>query len=171
MPVFASRRPPLDGTITVIPGLLDFHAEHNPNCPWAYLASDEEHPVTSISFLEYSRATHRVAHALRPGREGPENERVALLINCDSVLYIAMISGMIRAGLVVRPFAADSHLVSLTGLSLTASTLVSEKLCTSNCQSGETNKLSQNHLSNVFLVPAVIRSVGSRCGELYAQSR
>lgn len=169
--MFASRRPPLDGSISVVPGLLDFHAEHNPNCPWAYLALDENHPVTSVSFLEYSRATHRVAHALRPGREGPENERVALLINCDSVLYVAMISGMIRAGLVVRRSATDSRLVSLTDFSLSASPLVSEELCTSNCQFVETNKLSQNHLANVFLFSAVIRSVGSRSRELYAQSR
>jgi acyl-coenzyme A synthetase/AMP-(fatty) acid ligase len=95
--------PPLDGSISyVVPGLVDFHAEHNPDRPWAFLASDSHHPPSWVTFLEFAKATHRVAHALRPGRTGPEKEVVALLINCDNVMYLALIAGMIRAGLIVR---------------------------------------------------------------------
>ena len=94
--------PPLDGSVTVLPGLVDFHATHNPQHIWCSLASDTDSIISSISFLEFARATHRVAHALRPSRGGTENETVAVLVNCDTVLYLALIPGMIRAGLIVR---------------------------------------------------------------------
>lgn len=95
-------QPPLDGFITVFPGLVDFHATHNAQHTWAVLASDAvDSTKSSVSFLEYAKATHRVANALRRGREGPENETVAILVNCDTVLYLALIPGMIRAGLIV----------------------------------------------------------------------
>ena len=99
--------PPIDGSIpNVLPDLIDFHAEHNAERPWAFLASDAESPIATVSFLEFAKATHRVAHALRPNRTGPEREIVALLINCDNVMYLALLAGMIRAGLVVStPFS------------------------------------------------------------------
>ena len=112
--VARSLSPPLDGSLTVVPGLVDWHATYNRDHPWALLASDEEHPVIPVSFLEYARATHRVAHVLRPGRKGPENERIALLINCDTILYVAMVVGMIRAGLVVS--SSSSRLWCLTDI-------------------------------------------------------
>ena len=96
-------RPPLDGSLSVLPGFVDFHAEHNPQHPWATLSAGQEQPgVETVSFSEFARATHRIAHQLRPNRAGPENEVVAVLINCDSVLYLALLAGMMRAGLVVR---------------------------------------------------------------------
>lgn len=98
----APLSPPLDGSIHVLPGLVDFHATHNADLPWALLASDAESPVSSVSFLEFAHATHRIAHALRPGRAGAENEVVAILVNCDTILYLALVAGMVRAGLVVR---------------------------------------------------------------------
>ena len=97
-PVF----PPLDGSLRVLPDLVDFHAQYNPEGPWALLFSDVDSPVSIVSFLQFAQATHRISHALRPNRAGPENERVALLINCDTVLYLALVVGMVRAGLVVR---------------------------------------------------------------------
>lgn len=97
----SSARPPLDGSIPVLPGFVDFHAEHNPQQPWAVLSAGPELPVDAVPFSEFARATHRVAHRLRPDKSGPEDEVVAVLVNCDSVLYLALIAGMIRAGLVV----------------------------------------------------------------------
>ena len=94
--------PPLDGSVwPMVTGLIDFHETNNPERPWAFLASDRDASIYSVTYREFARATHRVAHALRPGRLGPENEVVGLLIECDSVLYVALLAGMIRAGLIV----------------------------------------------------------------------
>ena len=97
-----AARPALDGSLSVLPGFVDFHAEHNPEKPWALLSAGPELPVETVTFSEFARATHRIAHALRPNREGPDDEVVAVLVNCDSVLYLALLAGMIRAGLKVR---------------------------------------------------------------------
>lgn len=96
--------PPLDGSISVLPGFVDFHAERNPDLPWALLSAGPELPVQSISFAEYARATHRIAHKLRPERAGKDKEVVAILINCDTIVYLALIAGLVRAGLVVSTF-------------------------------------------------------------------
>lgn len=95
-------QPPLDGSITVFPGFLDFQAQHNSDLPWVIYPSQKSTTGTeAISFAELSAATHRIAHILRPGRRGPEREVVAVLIHTDSLLYIALLNGMMRAGLVV----------------------------------------------------------------------
>lgn len=98
--------PPLDGSISVLPGFVDFHATHNADLPWALLSAGPELPVQSVSFAQYARATHRIAHKLRPERAGQDKEVVAILINCDTILYLALIVGLVRAGLVVRKFSA-----------------------------------------------------------------
>ncbi|KAI0081390.1 acetyl-CoA synthetase-like protein [Panus rudis PR-1116 ss-1] len=98
--------PPLDGSLTVVPGFVDFHAEHNPSRPWVVFPSiDDPNTLTEISYLELAKASHRVAHALRPNRSGDDGEVVAVLIHCDTVLYIATLIGMVRAGLVPFPIS------------------------------------------------------------------
>ncbi|KAH8102928.1 hypothetical protein BXZ70DRAFT_927267 [Cristinia sonorae] len=94
--------PPLDGSIPVLPGWVDFHAEYNPSSLWAVFPSQGNTEVESITFFEYAQATHRVAHSLRPNRSGKDGEIVAILIHCDSILYLALIVGMVRAGF--KPF-------------------------------------------------------------------
>lgn len=92
----------MDGSVTVIPGFIDFHAEHSPNRPWVKFPSTTEgEKHKALTFLDFAQATHRVAHILRPGRHGVDGEVVALLIHCDTVLYLATLAGVIRAGLVV----------------------------------------------------------------------
>ncbi|CAL1709603.1 unnamed protein product [Somion occarium] len=98
--------PPLDWSITVIPGFVDFQAEHNPAGTWAKFPSPERPgEATSVSYLELAKATHRVAHALRPYRDGQEREVVAIIVECDTILYIALLLGVARAGLVPFPMS------------------------------------------------------------------
>ena len=96
--------PPLDGSIPPLPGFADFHAEHNPDLPWALFQSKQDpSKVDRITYLEFARATHRLAHAVRPDRkEGQDGDVVGVVIHCDSVLYLATLVGLVRAGLVVR---------------------------------------------------------------------
>lgn len=105
----APLAPPLDGSVHVLPGFVDFHAEHNPERPWVLFPSPGDTGVISISYQEYADATHRIAHALRPllpptGKPDAATDRqvVAVLINCDTILYSALLAGMVRAGFVVR---------------------------------------------------------------------
>ena len=92
--------PPLDGSLDVLPGFVDFHAAHNADYPWAVFPSSNG-GIDSISFSEFAKATHRMAHALRPDRVGADGEVVATIVNCDSVHYVALLVGLVRAGLVV----------------------------------------------------------------------
>ncbi|KAF7798255.1 hypothetical protein EIP86_009472 [Pleurotus ostreatoroseus] len=94
--------PPLDGSITVLPGLLDFHAEHNPDSPWALYPSSDA-TATSISFSDVAQATHRVAHGLRPDGTPGGRDVVVMLIHCDTILYVTMLVGIARAGMVPFP--------------------------------------------------------------------
>jgi acyl-CoA synthetase (AMP-forming)/AMP-acid ligase II len=91
--------PPLDGTV-LLPDLPDFNLQHNPTLP-AFVYSLAPNSNTQISFLEFARACHRVAHAVRPNRAGPEGEIVGLIANTDTILYLALVAGMVRAGVVV----------------------------------------------------------------------
>ena len=103
--------PPLDGTVSVLSGLVDFHAKHNPQHPWATLAHEDGAGASPVSFAEYAQATHRIAHLFRPGRTGEDGEVVAILAHCDALLYLALLPGLSRAGIVV----------CLSGLLLTCS--------------------------------------------------
>ncbi|KAL6300002.1 hypothetical protein BKA93DRAFT_741263 [Sparassis latifolia] len=94
--------PPLDGSLSVLPGFLDFHAEHNTDYPFYTFPDPEYLPV---SFKEFAYATHRVAHAMRPNRAGPNRAVVALIIHCDTLLYEAVMVGLIRAGLIPFPMS------------------------------------------------------------------
>ncbi|KAL6302718.1 hypothetical protein BKA93DRAFT_736353 [Sparassis latifolia] len=99
--------PPLDGSITVLPGFLDFHAEQNPNLPFFFYPSADPTAVkpASVSYLEFAHATHRIAHAFRPGRAGPDRAVVAVVVTCDTLLYHALVVGIMRAGLVPFPMS------------------------------------------------------------------
>lgn len=93
--------PPTDGSITVLPGLADFQAQYNPDRPWAiYPLSDSA--LSSIPWLEFAKATHRIAHWLRPYEEGMKREVVGMIIHCDTILYVTLLVAIARAGLVVR---------------------------------------------------------------------
>lgn len=94
--------PPLDGSLIVFPGFVDFQAQHNPDKPWViYPTSSSPTHTREISYLEFSKATHRIAHAFRPGRTGPEQQVVAIIINTDNIINVTLFIGMIRAGIVV----------------------------------------------------------------------
>ncbi|KAJ3918426.1 acetyl-CoA synthetase-like protein [Lentinula edodes] len=93
-----TQTPSLDSPITV-PELLDFHYEHNPTRP-IYVFAQDEQKITEISYLEFVRACHRLAHIIRPRRTGPERAVVAVVALVDTLVYETIIAGVIRAGLV-----------------------------------------------------------------------
>ena len=94
--------PPLDYSL-LFPELVNFHMERNPSFPvFVYANENVPDKLTEISFLEYGRAAHRVAHALRPSRQGSDGEVVMIVANTDTILYQAVVAGLSIAGYVVR---------------------------------------------------------------------
>ncbi|KZT70541.1 acetyl-CoA synthetase-like protein [Daedalea quercina L-15889] len=107
MPSVDNALPPLDGSVSVLPGFVDYHAKHGPDralyvFPYPDLSSNE---LRTISYLDFAQATHRIAHALRPKREGQEGAVVAMIMNVDTALYHAILVGLIRAGCVPFPMS------------------------------------------------------------------
>jgi acyl-CoA synthetase (AMP-forming)/AMP-acid ligase II len=105
--------PPLDGSL-LFPDIIDFHMMRNASLPM-YIFPDPQDTsaLISISYREFGRAAHRVAHALRPGRAGVEGQVMAIIIHTDTLLYTTLIAGMIIAGIVVSamPFTVITGLI------------------------------------------------------------
>lgn len=137
--------PPRDGSVT-LPEAVDFHIEHNPDYPVWIFNEDGTDEITTVTYLEYGRACHRVAHKMRPGRRGPEGEMIAVVALSDNILYNAVSVGLTRAGMVVRAqfsscqfsssswFIASFHLAFLN---------VPTKHCSCDHQDAQRNRLPQ----------------------------
>ncbi|KIP12189.1 hypothetical protein PHLGIDRAFT_371020 [Phlebiopsis gigantea 11061_1 CR5-6] len=98
--------PPLDGSLPTIPDVADYVASRSPDRPWfVFPSKDDPKESAQISCAEMVEASHRIAHILRPGRKGPEREVIALLLNTDTVLYAAVLLGLLRAGFVPYPMS------------------------------------------------------------------
>ena len=97
-PVYA----PIDGTVN-IPETIEFNWKHNADHPAYVYNEDGTDNVTEITHLEFGRACHRVAHALRPNFD-PTRPTVGLIALTDVLLYQATVIGMMRANLVVGAF-------------------------------------------------------------------
>lgn len=94
--------PPTDGSL-LFPQLLEYNAQQNPDHPFfVYPADEGSFELRKISHLEFYRASQRVAHVVRPGLQGQSREVVAIVANCDTILYQALFMGIICAGLIVR---------------------------------------------------------------------
>ncbi|KAH8103378.1 hypothetical protein BXZ70DRAFT_1055180, partial [Cristinia sonorae] len=98
--------PPTDGSLPAFWGILDWQAEHHPTVPWViFPSSSGAEQLRTLTMLDFALASHKVAHALRPGRAGRDGEVVALLLHCDNIHYVATIMGSMRAGLVPFPMS------------------------------------------------------------------
>lgn len=92
----------------LIPNLVALNSETNPSGPFYIYAHPETSEIITITHLEFGRASHRAANLLRPNREGPDGQVVALLALSDTVLYHATMVGLMTANLVVRVFLYSS---------------------------------------------------------------
>ncbi|KAF7789152.1 hypothetical protein EIP86_000089 [Pleurotus ostreatoroseus] len=145
--------PPLDGSITVLPGFLDFHAEHNRDRPFALFPSISGTGVTSVLFAELAETTHMIAHILRPNREGADGEVVGVLIHCDVLLYVATLLGIIRAGLVPLPISPRNSSAAIANLleQTSAHRLISQASLSSLTKATQEELLIKGH--PLFITP------------------
>ena len=96
--------PPLDGSL-FLPEMIEFNAEHNPACPFFTFYDERIDDLRHVSHLKFYRACQRIAHAVRPDRQGPDDAIVAIIANSDTILYQSLTLGVIYAGLIVRPLS------------------------------------------------------------------
>lgn len=106
--------PSLDGTL-LLHQLADFHLHYNPSHPF-YVYIDEDEVIHEVSHLEFARAAHRAAYSVDHLSRGTPVALVALI---DTVLYHALVMGLMKAGYVV------SKLIYLTVASLTYAVAIS----------------------------------------------
>ncbi|KAI6042371.1 putative aminoadipate reductase [Pisolithus marmoratus] len=96
--------PPVDGSLFV-PEMLEYNARNSPDHPFFVYPDEYSKELRAISNLEFYRACQRVAHAVRPGRQGQDGEVVGIVANVDCILYQALFMGVIYAGLTPLPMS------------------------------------------------------------------
>jgi len=86
-----------------LPDILDFNLTNNPNHPIFVFPNDASPgTLTEISMLEYVRACHRAGNAVRSSTQ--PGDVIAVIANLDSIVYSALVVGIMKAGLVVSCF-------------------------------------------------------------------
>ncbi|KAI4521215.1 acetyl-CoA synthetase-like protein [Schizophyllum commune Loenen D] len=95
---------PLEANLA-FPAACDFNLKHNPD-QTCYVYAEADGTVREVTYLEFGRAVHRAAHALRPLREGGQDGAVvAIIALSDTLLYQAVNIGLMKAGLVPFPIS------------------------------------------------------------------
>ncbi|KAJ7647851.1 hypothetical protein FB45DRAFT_732988, partial [Roridomyces roridus] len=91
--------------LETIPDVITGNLQKNPGDPFWIYADTRFDKLVTITQLEFGRATHRAAHLLRPSREGPDGQVVALLSESDTMLYNAVLVGLMTANYVAFPIS------------------------------------------------------------------
>jgi acyl-CoA synthetase (AMP-forming)/AMP-acid ligase II len=92
--------PHTDGSVA-LELAVDFHLKHNPTHVFAILYDVESHAQTTVTYEQLNHAVHRTAHILNPGATLPQGTNLGILISTDTILYVTLVLGAMRAGLVV----------------------------------------------------------------------
>ncbi|KAJ7470082.1 hypothetical protein B0H11DRAFT_2434130 [Mycena galericulata] len=90
----------------LIPDVVALNSDRNPSGSFYVYADPESSEIVTITHMEFGRATHRAANLLRPVREGPDGQVVALLALSDTVLYHAVLVGLMTANFIPFPISS-----------------------------------------------------------------
>ena len=137
-PIYA----PLDGTVN-IPETIEFNWKHNADYPAFVYNQDGTDNVTEITHLEFGRACHRVAHALRPNFDLTTRPTIGLIALTDVLLYQATVIGIMRANLVVCLFSLYFRNIAEAKRSIAISH-ISTKHSSCSCPSSHENFCSSS---------------------------
>ncbi|KAF7360648.1 General substrate transporter [Mycena venus] len=100
-----------------IPEVVAWNAENHPTAPcYLFAPPDPTAAVVTITHLEFSRATQRAAHQLRPNRQGRDGEVVALIALSDTLLYLAIVAGLITANCIPFPISPRNSPAAVVNL-------------------------------------------------------
>ncbi|KAJ6534661.1 putative aminoadipate reductase [Mycena vulgaris] len=136
---------PETSTLT-LPEVLNLRMEHAPESPMYVYAVEGEENITTISYLEFRRASHRAAHALYPDNTARQ-EAVALIGMVDTILYQAIIMGIMIAGRAPFPISPRNSAVAVANLLLTTSChrILATKSTVHDLLSDVAVELAKNH--------------------------
>ncbi|KAJ7246827.1 acetyl-CoA synthetase-like protein [Mycena haematopus] len=108
---------PSDTKPMLVPDVIAWNTEHHPTDPcFVFAPTDPSAAVVTVSQLEFGRATHRVAHHVRPNREGPDGEVVAVIALSDTLLYVAMVAGLMTANCIPFPISPRNSPTAVVNL-------------------------------------------------------
>ncbi|KAJ7782239.1 putative aminoadipate reductase [Mycena maculata] len=89
----------------LISDIVTLNIERNLSDPFYVFARPESGDIATVTHLEFGRASHRAASLLRPNREGPDGQVVAIIALSDTVLYHAILVGLMVADLIPFPIS------------------------------------------------------------------
>lgn len=111
--------PPIDGTVP--PALvIDFHLKHNPDHLFAILHDVHDLSQTEITYKQLAHAVYQAANILNPNEVIPRGTNIGILVSTNTIVYIVIFLGAVRAGLVPfpisprTPVAGIAHLLRVT---------------------------------------------------------
>ncbi|KIK57239.1 hypothetical protein GYMLUDRAFT_247199 [Collybiopsis luxurians FD-317 M1] len=93
--------------------ILDFNLEHNPNHT-VFVFPNDAGGLTKISMLEYVRACHRAGNYVRASTQ--PGDVIGVIANVDTIVYSALIVGMIKAGFVPFPISPRNSPIAIFNL-------------------------------------------------------
>jgi acyl-CoA synthetase (AMP-forming)/AMP-acid ligase II len=102
--VDAFSHPPTDGSLA-LGELVDYNMKNNATRDFAVLVDSSEDgcaPPVHVNYRHLGLAVHRVAHLVNPQGVVPRGTNVGILTSTDTIVNIALVLGVMRAGLVVR---------------------------------------------------------------------
>ncbi|QRW00271.1 calcium transporting ATPase [Ceratobasidium sp. AG-Ba] len=97
--------PPTDGSLA-LSALVDYNMKNNAEHAFAVLVDTSENGercLVHVNYRQLGLAVHRVAHWVNPKGVLPTGTSVAILTSTDTIVNVALVLGVMRAGL-VQPF-------------------------------------------------------------------
>ncbi|KAG8707500.1 hypothetical protein FRC08_000466 [Ceratobasidium sp. 394] len=100
--------PPKDGSIP--PSLVtDFHLANNPHHIFSVLYDVKSSKKIDVTYEQLAHAAHRAAHLLNPNASIPQGTNLGILATTDTLTYLTIFLGTMRAGLVPFPMSTRTN--------------------------------------------------------------
>lgn len=142
--------PPTNGTVDPAHA-IDFNLNKNSDHLFAVLYDLKSTSKTELTFGQLARAAHLAAHVINPGAAIPQGTNVGILVSTSSVMYIAMVLGVIRAGLVPFPLSPRTPVAGIANM--LAQTNTSHVIAGGGPAIGALTSALQSDLSELNIIP------------------
>ncbi|KAJ6534650.1 putative aminoadipate reductase [Mycena vulgaris] len=135
-----------DTSTLTLPEVLNVRMDDSPDSPMYVYAVEGEENITTISYLEFGRASHRASHALFPENTASQ-EVIALIGLVDTIVYQAISMGIIVAGSIPFPISPRNSPVAVANLLVTTSChrILATKSTVHDLLSDVAVELAKNH--------------------------
>ncbi|KAG8684167.1 hypothetical protein FRC08_013838, partial [Ceratobasidium sp. 394] len=97
-----------DGSVP--PSLIaDFHLASNPQHIFSVLYDVKSSKKIDVTYEQLAHAVHRAAHLLNPNASIPQGTNLGILATTDTLTYLTLLLGTMRAGLVPFPMSTRTN--------------------------------------------------------------